>query len=584
MSTRTRLLQVQRGFYDRLRTQLKKQRGPMPRSQRDYAERYRREFRSSRGVVSTQELIDEVRLADVVMCGDYHTLGQAQKTVLRILRRVLPDLRSKGKRVILALEMLRPSDSDFVSAYLFDELPESDLLRKIDFKHRWGVGWSAYRRLMRAAHRMGVEIQGLSTPSPQTLAARDRYAADRLSEMCERPDTVVFVLFGDLHLAAGHLPKSLKRSLAKRGLKRRAVVIHQNAEGLYWKFAKEARWQERALVTRLGVGRFCIVNTPPWIKLHSYSQWLEKNKLSSSARFSELHEAPIRSWLTEKQIDRESVRRRLEAHATDDGTQDEIDYTGELRDILCEIGKVFALPAEGSDRFSLAWPSDPSFLDRIDAAHGFGAPEIETLLHRIGAFDTLFIPRENLLFMGSLNFNRAVHEASVALFATSTGVAMPLGASDERFYVTVWLQALGFLGSKVYNPNRKCAGVSDVISMAQGFRSGSFGQKICLGAKIHLEAEAANQFKPFSLRRLELVSQQLEVNHSYFIFEVASVLGRMMGQALFSSILHDDFKALSLDKILAAVSDPPLAARAYFEWSRALDAKGYRDFSQRESL
>jgi len=55
---------------------------------RRYEQRYLRSLRPPRRLADFDELCNEFRGADVIYLGDYHTLEQAQRSMLRVLRAV----------------------------------------------------------------------------------------------------------------------------------------------------------------------------------------------------------------------------------------------------------------------------------------------------------------------------------------------------------------------------------------------------------------------------------------------------------------------------------------------------------------
>ena len=68
------------------------------------------------------------------------------------------------------------------------------------------------------------------------IGARDRHAAHKLAEIRQRhPNAAIMVLFGESHLAPGHLPKALRERLPEE----RVLTVLQNVDALYWRAAGE---------------------------------------------------------------------------------------------------------------------------------------------------------------------------------------------------------------------------------------------------------------------------------------------------------------------------------------------------------
>src|SRR6185437_8285520 len=68
------------------------------------------------------------------------------------------------------------------------------------------------------------------------IGARDRYAARKIAELREKfPNAAIVALFGEAHLAPGHLPRWLRQSRPAD----RILTVLQNVDELYWKSAGE---------------------------------------------------------------------------------------------------------------------------------------------------------------------------------------------------------------------------------------------------------------------------------------------------------------------------------------------------------
>src|SRR5215469_14854815 len=64
--------------------------------------------------------------------------------------------------------------------------------------------------------------------------ARDRHAADKIAEIRQKhPGAVILILFGESHLAPGHLPHTLEEKLPAE----RTLTVLQNVDALYWRAA-----------------------------------------------------------------------------------------------------------------------------------------------------------------------------------------------------------------------------------------------------------------------------------------------------------------------------------------------------------
>src|SRR5690606_25502110 len=82
----------------------------------------------------------------------------------------------------------------------------------------------------------------------------------------------VAVVFGDLHMAPGHLPAQVNATLAEGGFKRRFVTIYQNSETLYWQLV-ERHLEHIVDYLKLRRDVYVLMNATPLVKFQSFSNW-----------------------------------------------------------------------------------------------------------------------------------------------------------------------------------------------------------------------------------------------------------------------------------------------------------------------
>ena len=92
--------------------------------------------------------------------------------------------------------------------------------------------------------------------------------------MAERPKRAMLVVFGESHLARGHVPREVDRLLTRRGLRRRAVTVFQDPEPVYWSLMSRSLAIPEAV--RFDGGAFAVLHTPPLARYESYRQVLER--------------------------------------------------------------------------------------------------------------------------------------------------------------------------------------------------------------------------------------------------------------------------------------------------------------------
>lgn len=383
-----------------------------------YFQEYQRDFQDFREVSTKRELLLALQKTHIAFCGDYHTLSQAQKTVIRVLRDSVIALKKRDRSLVLALEMVRARDNAKIEKFLAGRLSETAFLKSIGFHKNWGFSWDNYRKLFHFAKDHGIRVVGINCTRKDrypTLRERDRFAADVIAELTERDArTLVFVLVGDLHLASSHLPGELDKQLRKRALLRKRIVILQNNERFYWKLV-ERGLEQLVDVVKVKDDVYCVMNTPPWVKLKSHLKWAE---VMAEGDGQSPNIAPTEML-------------------------QELDYTDEIRELLGVIRKFTGLESGVDDDFAVNTPADPSFLNRLGVGSGFTPRERRVLLESLSTFESHFVPRLNIIYLTSLSLNHAASQAAIFLHAKTSGFTRTFRSPRLDFYSFVWVEALG---------------------------------------------------------------------------------------------------------------------------------------------
>ncbi len=199
---------------------------------KNYREKFNKEFEKAWRTSSREQLVAEIGRSDIVLLADFHALQQSQKAQLRILKAV------KDQRpAVLAVEFFNQTHQKSVDRYLAGELTEKEFLSAVEWNKSWGFPWEHYRPLLRYAQKQKIAVYGInrqfSVASAENLRKRDDFAAYQILKIRKNhPDRRVFVIFGDLHLASSHLPKSLRKKL-RRSDRPRVLTVFQNNEKIY---------------------------------------------------------------------------------------------------------------------------------------------------------------------------------------------------------------------------------------------------------------------------------------------------------------------------------------------------------------
>ncbi len=379
---------------------------------RAYERRFERGVRRYERTARLDEVVQAALESELVHVGDYHTLGQAQRTYGKLVRRLV----ERGRRVVLALELIEARHQAELDRFVRGRLSEKAFLERIGYarRHAFDV-WPSFRPLLELARELALPVVALERARGGTLEQRDRFFARRLARTVrEQPGAVVVSLVGQLHLAREHLPAEVLRALAPRGISPRQLVVYQNAEALWFRLEKEGleHGTEAVLVRP---GEYCLLNTSPLIAQQSYLDFVEGGELVEV-------------------------------------TQPEQHF----KELARLIAKFLELDlGDALERVEVYTAGDLSFIERLQERARFTKRELALVRRQILARESYYIPRANAAYLASLSMNHAAEEAAHFLRHVVTGEAEPERGLVDSFYARALEEALAFFGSKLVNPRRK---------------------------------------------------------------------------------------------------------------------------------
>lgn len=501
MPIRDQALRVQKELYDHVRQSARRSIPPMSAALKRYFLEYQREFPDYQSVSSLPELVRATEAASIVLCGDYHTLFEAQRAVLRLAQ----ELYATGRPLVLALELLETRHQASVERYFAGTISEAQFLKAVRYQSQWGFQWSHYRPFFEFARSHGVRVVGLSPrrakPKP-SLKRRDTHAAKVLSQEAERnPGALVLALMGDLHLAGAHLPAEI-RTRATKAMP--IVVVHQNREALYWKLAAR-KVEHEGLVLKLRQNVYCLMNTPPWLKLQSYLSWMESGPVVGRLDLEE-------------------------------------DFYLLAQNLL----KYLKLEARIQDAYEIVWRKGPK--------------QNTSLPEEIGNFVDVERKRVHL---SSTDLNVATTQSAILVHAVLSKRKSNFRFPRQDFYSAVWAEALGYFGSKLANPLRKCHALLEFERARQHDPVVRWVGRFSKAVTTFLET---GQFLGVSLP-----PRAVPLPRQVFYYRAAKCIGQALGDKLYEASVADRIPSKEVRSLFESAETNSRQAKAlYLIWTRKL--------------
>ncbi|HSM87275.1 MAG TPA: ChaN family lipoprotein, partial [Candidatus Limnocylindrales bacterium] len=182
-----------------------------PHGRLKYLRDFTEAFLDYEQVLTAPDLRQKYAGSDVILLGDYHALAASQNFAAGLLA----ELADGSRPVVLAVEMVFARDQRVLDLWFTGEIGEDELRAAIRYDAEWGYDWGPFVALLRRARESGCAVYGIDCGprgNMRRIGARDRYAAERISELRARmPESRVLALFGEAHLAPNHLPRWLRQ-------------------------------------------------------------------------------------------------------------------------------------------------------------------------------------------------------------------------------------------------------------------------------------------------------------------------------------------------------------------------------------
>ncbi|MFT3708355.1 MAG: ChaN family lipoprotein [Archangium sp.] len=471
-----------------------------------YQRRYERATRGYRRVITATQVNKRIAAADVVYIGDYHTLRLAQAAYLELVKAAIEG----DRRVVLALEFVESRHQATLDAFLAGKLTEKRFLAKIGHPYRGPFDiWPGFAPILELAKKKKLTVIAIDrrAPGPRSLELRDEGASEEIARALEADDhPLVMVLVGQFHVAPSHLPRQVQRRVTRE---LEALVVYQNAEGVYWSLAARGLVESTRAV-ELSDGEVCLVNASPVVAQRSFLDYVE----------AEAGDAPL-----------------------DDG---EHGIATTFRHLARDIGKFVGVDVtRASNSVEVLTASTIDFLDRLRNCGNFSRVELRALEKHVLSLESGWIPRARAVWLASRSLNHAAEEAAHFVRFVCVGSAMDRSRPHaEAFWARALEEALGFLGSRLVNPKRRCVTLDEWT--AHFHQRGRDGQReigaftLAISAALHDDASHARALVPDDRDRL--------------FHGVSHAIGYLLGDALarahargalsqkeLSALFHDRF-------------------------------------------
>ncbi|MEK2645598.1 ChaN family lipoprotein [Bdellovibrio sp. BCCA] len=535
-------IRIRKDLYLQMRKQVRHRLGEDTPELMHYHKVYDKEF-SKKWTASTKEALwEQMAQSQVVMVGDFHALHQSQKAQVRILRHI-----PKDRKIILAVEFFEAADQEKINKYLAGKISEREFLKSVQWQSKWGFPWEHYRPLLRWAQKHKISVQGLNKSykkrNAATLKSRDVFAGKKIAELVrQNPEHLIFVIYGDLHLASSHIPKEIENILG-RSFGKKILRIFQNAEQIYFQLLNRELEATTDLV-RISQNTFCLMSVPPWVKWQNYLMYLEQ------AYDVELDE-------------------------DDDDEDSFLDYTDHVGRYVKIISEELGLAVTNAN-LSVYTARDTSFWSQV--REHYDVKKLRWIESLIAEEMSFYLPEIGAAYLARGTVNHAASLAMRYVHAQSSGTKRFLTEMPQDFFGFIWLEGVAYFGSKIINHKRKADTIADIKASLSSRGPSDLGKEalqLALAQKMH----ELMVITGVPQHRLQASPRK---KWSYVL--AANLLGGMLGERLYGGYRKKMISPATIINFLKKPVDGSGFNVAYYDLLEVIESLPAPFHSKREKL
>lgn len=447
-----------------------------------YQTAYQREFYGDWNESSFQRLYNAILQSRLVFGADFHAFSQSQRTHLRILREI-----GNQKDIILCLECVQYKYQKHIDQYLAGKISEQKFLKQVQWAEEWGFPWSHFKQLFEFAKNNNIKLRAVNLHIPDMdesgLHKRDQFVADKIAGLQSQfPDHLLYVIFGEMHLAKSHLPSFFK--------KQKPVVIFQNSERLYFKLAEHSR-ESTVDVMESAKNRFCVMTSPPWVQWQSYLIFLEEN--------------------VDYSLDEEE----------DDSDIDVFEYMRHQMQLINEdLGLDIAI-----DDVKVVTPD----LELFEWLEDLSEAQNKTLAYLVRTDRSFYLPEKKIVYLSRISTNHTAEMCGAVVQAKLSSRKKFLWQMPDMYIGQIWIESLSFFISKLINHKRKASHIHDLKRKLAVMHPKDGGREVLLHALDQRLGEALYKLGH------QQTQNRIQLKNPVLYYESARIVGQMLGDAIFNS-------------------------------------------------
>jgi len=221
--------------------------------------------------VSLEKINEKVRDSDLVYVSDFHPLRVAKNGFLSLIEE-----NQDSRETVILLEAFRSKQQKQLDSYLRGEIDDCKLKKSIRNNKTGKYSWQGLSFILEYAQERKIPVYGIDVN--KDLWERDQFWAKKHQEVLEKhPNSRLFTLAGELHLAKDHLPNEIEKNCS--GMK--STTIYQGLTEVFWEMLEQGI-DAHSEAVEINNDTFCLNNCAPLLKALVYERNVDLDEFSGT--------------------------------------------------------------------------------------------------------------------------------------------------------------------------------------------------------------------------------------------------------------------------------------------------------------
>ena len=220
--------------------------------------------------VSLEKINETIKRSDLVYVSDFHPLRVAKNGFISLIE------ENEDSQTVIMLEAFKTKKQKHLDSYLRGEIGNDQLKKVFNDNGEGKYSWQGLSLILEYARERKIPVYGIDTKN--SLWERDKSWAKKHQQVLgDNPNSKIFTLVGELHLARDHLPAELLEVIPDI----KSTTIYQGLTEIFWEMLEKGM-DAHSEAVEINEDTFCLNNCSPLLKALVYERNVDLDDVSGT--------------------------------------------------------------------------------------------------------------------------------------------------------------------------------------------------------------------------------------------------------------------------------------------------------------